>query len=194
MAISAVGVVGSDDAGKTWRFMNNNIRADFLPTKYPEYGQCVHKIDHNLAKPDTLYLQNHGGIYASKNFGDTWSDIGKGLPSDFGFPIGVHPHKADTVYVVPLDGETRYPSKGKFQVWVSRDGGGRWVKSVKGLPSKAYFNVLREAMSFDQEDPCGIYIGTSGGQLYQSIDEGISWTKIADNLPRIHSVSCVTIN
>jgi photosystem II stability/assembly factor-like uncharacterized protein len=191
VAISAVGVMGSDDGGLNWRFMNKNIRADFLPTKYPEYGQCVHKIDLNPSKPDVLYLQNHGGVYVSKDFGEKWLDIGKSLPSDYGFPIGVNRHKPDHVYVVPLETMARYPPNGAFQVWVSNDGGKRWRKSAKGLPERSYFNVLREGMAIDGEDPCGIYLGTTNGELFLSADEGNSWQRIAEHLPRIYSVSCI---
>jgi hypothetical protein len=193
VAISAVGVMGSDDGGLKWGFMNKNIRADFLPAKYPEYGQCVHKIDLNPAKPDVLYLQNHGGVYVSRDFGGTWVDIGKGLPSDYGFPICVHPHRPDKVYVVPVETGPRYPPNGVFQVWISKDGGKRWSKSAKGLPERSYFNVLREAMTMDREEPCGIYLGTTNGELFCSADEGKSWQRIAEHLPRICSVSCISI-
>lgn len=193
VAISAVGVIGTDDGGSKWRFMNKNIRADFLPTKYREYGQCVHKIDLHPSKPDVLYLQNHGGVYVSKDFGEKWIDIGKALPSDYGFPIGVHPHRPDQVYVVPLQIGPRYPPNGAFQVWVSSDGGKRWRKRAKGLPERSYFNVLREAMAMDGEDPCGIYLGTTSGELFCSTDEGNSWQRIAEHLPRIYSVSCVAL-
>jgi hypothetical protein len=190
VAISAVGVMGSDDGGLNWRFMNKNIRADFLPTKYPEYGQCVHKIDLNPSKPDVLYLQNHGGVYMSKDFGEKWTDIGKGLPSDYGFPIGVNPHKPNQVYVVPLEIMARYPPNGAFQVWVTSDSK-RWRKRARGLPARAYFNVLREGMAMDGEEPNGVYLGTTDGQLFCSTDEGSFWQRIAEHLPRIYSVSCV---
>jgi phage pi2 protein 07 len=191
VGISAVGVLGSDDGGEKWRFMNKNIRADFLPEKYPEHGQCVHKIDFNPSRPDALFLQNHGGVYLSRDFGEDWQEIGGSLPSDFGFPIGAHPHEQDKVYVVPVRGETRYPPNGEFQLWVSEDSGKSWFKSSRGLPRRSYFNVLREAMAMDGEEPCGIYVGCTNGQVFCSIDDDKSWQRMAENLPRIFSVSCV---
>jgi photosystem II stability/assembly factor-like uncharacterized protein len=190
VGISAVGVVGSDDGGETWRFMNRGIRANFLPDKYPEFGQCVHKMDAHPDRPETVFLQNHGGVYVSRDFGASWTDIGKQLPSDFGFPIGVHRHDPNTIYVVPVEAEPRYPPRGEFQVWMSADAGKRWKKSARGLPKRVYFNVLREAMGLDTEEPGGVYLGTSTGQLFSSRDDGHSWQKMADGLPQIHSVSC----
>jgi phage pi2 protein 07 len=189
VGISSVGVVGSDDDGATWRFMNRKIRAGFLPYKYPTYGQCVHKIDYNPSKPDTLYLQNHGGVYRSEDFGERWTEADKGLPSDFGFPIAVHRTKQDMVYVFPLEGMGRFPPKGKFQVWITRNGGKDWTASDKGLPERAYFGVLREAVALDGEEPGGVYCGTSTGQVYYSRNEGDSWEEMVRNLPRITSVS-----
>ena len=192
VGISAVGVLGSDNGGDTWRFLNKNIRADFLPSKYPEYGQCVHKMDFHPSRPDTLFLQNHGGVYSSPDFGETWKEIGKGLPSDFGFPIGVHRHQPRTIYAVPLGQEGRYPPQGEFQVWRSSDAGGHWSRSTDGLPKPAYFSVLREAMALDDEEPGGVYLGTTSGQIFSSRDDGTSWEQMASNLPRIHSVACMS--
>jgi phage pi2 protein 07 len=189
VGISSVGVIGSDDAGDTWRFMNKKIRGGFLPNKYPEYGQCVHKIDLNPSKPDTLYLQNHGGVYKSENFGEKWTEISEGLPSDFGFPIAVNRAKADMAYVVPLLPMGRFAPEGKFQVWITSNGGRDWSPSDKGLPEHAYFNVLREALAIDGEEPGGIYLGTTSGQVFYSRDEGGSWQEMVHNLPRITSVS-----
>jgi len=189
VGISSVGVLGSDDGGDKWRFMNKGIRAEFLPNKYPEYGQCVHKIDFNASKPDTLYLQNHGGVYKSEDFGQKWTDISKGLPSDFGFPIGVNRTHRDTAYVVPLVGMGRFPPQGKFQVWVTRNGGKKWMASDAGLPLRAYFGVLREALALDGEEPGGVYCGTTTGQVFYTKNDGASWEKMVDNLPRITSLS-----
>ncbi len=169
--------------------MNKNIRVDFAPVKYPEWGQCVHKIDLNPSKPDTLYLQNHGGVYKSKDFGENWTEIHKGLPSDFGFPIAVNRTKPDTVYVFPLEGMGRFPPKGRFTAWITRDGGKSWTPANKGLPDRAYFNVLREAVAVDGEEKGGIYAGTSTGQVYYSTNEGESWQQMVDYLPRITSLS-----
>ena len=193
VAISAVGVIGSDDGGDKWKFMNKKIRANFLPTKYPEYGQCVHKIDSNPSKPDTLYLQNHGGVYKSENFGEEWTEIGKGLPSDFGFPIAVDRSKPDTAYIFPLDGMERIPPGGKFQAWMTHNGGRDWSAGEKGLPDRAYFGVLREALAVDNEEPGGVYCGTTTGQVFYSRNEGESWQKMVDNLPRITSVSTLSV-
>jgi phage pi2 protein 07 len=189
VAISSVGVVGSDDGGKSWRFMNKKISAGFLPKKYPVYGQCVHKIDSNPSKPDTLYLQNHGGVYRSEDFGEIWTKADKGLPSDFGFPIAVNRTKPDMAYVFPMEGMGRFPPKGKFQVWVTRNGGRDWTVSDKGLPERAYFGVLREAVAVDGEEPGGVYCGTTTGQIFYSRNEGDSWEEMVHNLPRITSVS-----
>lgn len=191
-AISAVGVVGSDDGGIKWRFMNKKISAGFLPNKFPEYGQCVHKIDSNLNKPDTLYLQNHGGVYKSEDFGERWTKTDKGLPSDFGFPIAVNKTKPDMVYVFPVVGMGRFPPNGKFQVWITRNGGKVWEASDKGLPERAYFGVLREAVAVDGEELGGVYCGTTTGQVFYSRNEGGSWEEMVHNLPRITSVSVLS--
>jgi photosystem II stability/assembly factor-like uncharacterized protein len=189
VGISSVGVIGSDDGGKSWRFMNKKIPAAFLPNKFPTYGQCVHKIDLNPSKPDTLYLQNHGGVLKSDDFGERWTRVDKGLPSDFGFPIAVNRTKRDMAYVFPLEGMGRFPPKGKFQVWITRNGGKDWAASDKGLPEHAYFGVLREAVTVDEEEPGGVYCGTSTGQVYYTRNEGDSWDEMVHNLPRITSVS-----
>ena len=189
VGISAVGVIGTDNGGKDWRFMNKNIRVNFSPVKYPEYGQCVHKMDFNPSKPDTLYLQNHGGVYKSTDFGASWTEIEKGLPSDFGFPIAVNRTEPDTAYVFPLEGMGRFPPKGRFRVWKTSDAGKSWTPASKGLPQNAYFGVLREAVAVDDEDSGGIYCGTSTGQVYFSTDEGDSWSQMVDYLPRITSLS-----
>jgi len=189
VGISSVGVLGSEDGGAKWSFMNKGIRAGFLPNKYPKYGQCVHKIDSHPTRPDTLYLQNHGGVYKSEDFGRRWTEISKGLPGDFGFPIAVNRTHPDTVYVVPVFEMGRFPFHGKFQVWMSRNGGKKWVPSGVGLPDRAYFGVLREAMTVDDEEPGGLYCGTTTGQVYYTRDDGNSWEKMVDNLPRITSLS-----
>jgi hypothetical protein len=189
VGISAVGVIGTDNGGKDWRFMNKDIRVDFSPVKYPEYGQCVHKIDFNPSKPDVLYLQNHGGVYKSTDFGESWTEIDKGLPSDFGFPIAVNRTRPDTAYVFPLEGMGRFPPKGRFSAWKTSNGGKDWAAAHKGLPEHAYFNVLREAVAVDGEEKGGVYCGTSTGQVYYSRDEGSTWEQMVDHLPRITSLS-----
>lgn len=192
VGISAVGVIGTDDAGESWRFMNKGIRAGFLPNNYPEFGQCVHKIDFHPSRPNRLYLQNHGGVYRSDDFGGEWTEISQGLPSDFGFPIAVNRTHPDTVYVVPVQGMGRFPTKGRFQVWVSRNGGKKWEPSDEGLPDRAYFGVLREAIAVDDERNGGVYCGTTTGQVYFTRDDGTSWQRMVDNLPRITSLSFLT--
>ncbi|MDG6925776.1 MAG: hypothetical protein JRN09_04430 [Nitrososphaerota archaeon] len=193
-AISAVGVVGSDDGGEDWKFMNKGLSAGFLPKTYPEYGQCVHKIDFHPSRPDTLYLQNHGGVYKSEDFGKKWTGIDEGLPSNFGFPIAVSRTDPDRAYVVPLDGAGRFAPGARFQVWATRNGGQKWTQSEKGLPQRAYFGVLREAMTVDNEEPGGVYCGTTTGQIFYTRDEGRSWEKMVDGLPRITSLSTVLAN
>jgi hypothetical protein len=191
VGISAVGVMGSDDDGRSWRFMNKGIEAGSLPNNYPEFGQCVHKIDFHSSRPDTLFLQNHGGVYVSRDFGERWEKISKGLPSDFGFPICVHRNEPETVYVFPLNGMERFPPNGEFQAWATRNGGRTWARSSEGLPKHAYFGVLRDAAAVDAEEPGGIYCGTTTGQIYFSRDDARSWEKMVENLPRVTSVSCL---
>ncbi|MBI3873167.1 MAG: exo-alpha-sialidase, partial [candidate division Zixibacteria bacterium] len=189
-AISAAGTFRTDDGGRTWNPKNKGVRADFLPDKFPEVGQCVHKLVQNPANPDVLYQQNHCGMYRSDDAGDNWTDLCEGLPSRFGFPMAVHPHKPKTVYVIPEESdETRVTPGGRLSVWRSDDGGGRWRELSQGLPQNgAYQNVLREAMATDTENPAGIYFGTATGQLCFSPDEGESWQTIANWLPPIYSV------
>ena len=169
--------------------MNNNIRADFFPNKHPRYGECVHKIDNNPDQPDTLYLQNHGGVYRSEDYGKNLIEIRKQLSSDFGFPIGVNKTKPDVAYVVPLIGNGRSAPDGSFRVWVTRDAGKAWSPTGRGLPNRAYFGVLREAMAVDAEEPGGIYCGTTDGQIYYTRNEGSTWERMAENLPRVTSLS-----
>jgi photosystem II stability/assembly factor-like uncharacterized protein len=189
VAISTGGVYRSDDGGQTWQPRNQGIAAGFLPDPNPEYGQCVHKIDRSTALPERLYAQNHGGVYRSDDGGDTWLDIAPGLPSDFGFPLVVHPHDPDTVYVLPLAGDTqRFVPEGRMAVWRSRDRGEHWQALSEGLPADAYLVILRDAMATDDCDIHGIYAGTTTGQLYYSRDEGEHWECLADHLPPVYSV------
>jgi hypothetical protein len=189
VGISAAGVYRTDDGGQTWLARNKNVRADFHPDRFPEFGQCVHKLGLHPARPEVLYQQNHCGIYRSDNCGDDWIDIGEDrLPSRFGFPIAVHPHDPNTVYVILEESdENRISVDGQLSVWRSRDAGSSWQRLSQGLPS-AHVVVLREAMATDQLDPAGIYAGTDTGQLIYSRDEGDSWEVLADFLPPILSV------
>jgi photosystem II stability/assembly factor-like uncharacterized protein len=190
VGISAAGVFRSDDGGETWRPRNKNTRADFAPDKFPELGQCVHKIVMAPGKPSRLFQQNHCGMYRSEDAGDDWKDISGGLPSRFGFPIAVHPREAETIWVIPMVGaEMRAFPNGEAAVYHSTNGGRKWRKQTQGLPSRnAHMLVLREAFAADQGDPAGLYFGTETGQLFGSSNEGKDWQLLADFLPPILSV------
>jgi photosystem II stability/assembly factor-like uncharacterized protein len=191
VGISAAGTFSTEDEGGTWEARNQGVRADFLPEKFPKVGQCVHHLALHPNKPQVLYQQNHCGVYRSDDEGKQWIDISDGLPSRFGFPLLIHPHDPDTIYVVPEEGaEFRCPVKGRFGVFRSRDRGESWEKLDKGLPNRdAYLNTYRQAMSADGCDPCGIYLGTSTGQILYSRDDGDSWEVLANWLPPIYSLS-----
>lgn len=190
VAVSAAGVYRTEDDGKTWQARNIGIRVVFLPEKYPEFGQCVHKIVLHPARPERLFLQNHWGLYRSDNRGDSWQDIARGLPSDFGFGMVMHPHDPDSVYILPVESdEFRCTPDGRLRVYRTRNAGASWDALEHGLPQKgAYETVLRDAFSSDSLDPAGIYFGTRSGKLYASRDEGKSWKKILEGLPQIMCV------
>jgi photosystem II stability/assembly factor-like uncharacterized protein len=187
VAMSTGGVYRSDDGGRRWHPRNAGVRAEFNPDKYPEFGQCVHKVVHHPARPGRLFLQNHWGLYRSDDWGDSWHDIANGVPSDFGFAMQMHPHDPDTVYIVPIEADIfRATPEAKLRVYRTRNAGASWEALTKGLPqSGAYENVLRDALTADAFDPAGIYFGTRSGKLYGSRDEGATWTEIADGLPPI---------
>ena len=195
VAISAAGVFSSDDAGKTWHPRNKNTRADFLPTKYPEVGQCVHKMVLAPGSGDLLYQQNHCGVYRSESAGENWTDISKGLLSRFGFPMVAHPRESKTIWVVPhIGAEFRVCPQGALAVYRSTNAGRSWSKQARGLPARdTYVTVLREAMSSDTLDPAGVYFGTQTGQLYYSRDEGRQWSLLAGSLPQIFSVEAAVV-
>ncbi len=195
VAISAAGVYRTDDGGRTWRARNVGVRAEFLPDKHPEFGQCVHKVVHHPARPERLFLQNHWGLYRSDDWGDTWHDIANGVPSDFGFAMAAHPHDPDTVYIVPLESDVfRCTPEAKLRVYRTRDAGATWEPLGRGLPQRnAYETVLRDALATDRHDPAGVYFGTRSGKLFASRNEGGSWQLIADGLPSIVCVKAAVV-
>jgi photosystem II stability/assembly factor-like uncharacterized protein len=197
IAMSTGGVYRSDDGGRSWRARNAGVRAQFLPEeqRYPEFGQCVHKVVHHPGRSGRLFLQNHWGLYRSDDWGDSWKDIANGVPSDFGFAMQMHPHDPDTVYIVPIEADTfRATPEAKLRVYRTKNAGASWEPLTRGLPqSGAYENVLRDALTADSFDSAGIYFGTRSGKLYGSRDEGATWTEIADALPPIVCVKTGTL-
>lgn len=195
VAVSSGGFYRTEDGGTTWQARNNGVRVVFTPEKYPEFGQCVHKVVLHESRPERLFLQNHFGLYRSDNRGDSWQDIAHGLPSDFGFAMVMHPHDPDCVYILPVESdEFRCTPEGHLRVYRTRNAGGSWEGLTRGLPQKgAYETVLRDAMSPDSLDPAGIYFGTRSGKLYASKDEGKNWKKIVDGLPQILCVKAAVI-
>jgi len=195
LGISAVGVFKTEDAGNSWTLKNKNVRADYSPDKYPEFGQCVHKLVMDPKAPDHLYQQNHCGVYRSEDAAENWVEISKGLPSGFGFPMATHPHESNTFYVVPEQGDFfRVAANREFAVYGTRNSGKTWRKLNRGLPGKnAYLGCHREGLATDQLDPAGIFVGTRMGHLFSSINEGREWKLTAQWLPPIHSVSTATM-
>lgn len=195
IGISAVGCMRTDDGGQTWVFANKNTRADFLPEKYPEYGQCIHRFVQHPTQPDVLYQQNHCGIYKTLNAGEDWIDIQHSLPSEFGFPIAIDTHHPDTVFVVVEDPYGRQNVGEHFSVYRTRNGGESWEPLTDGLPAGqgVRLGVLRHSMCTDAQDPCGVYVGTNTGQIFASRNSGDSWNLIADFLPSINSVTATVI-
>jgi len=195
IAVSTGGCYRTDDGGQTWAPFNRNVRADFMPDPFPEYGQCVHKMALHPAQPQVIYQQNHCGVYRTDNAGGEWIDIGEGrLPSRFGFPIAVHPHEPRTIYIaLEQSDEYRLSVDGRFAVWRSRDAGESWEHLTDGLPEHAQLVVLREAMATDTLGDAGIYVGTNTGQLFHSRDAGDHWELLADYLPPIQSVEAAVL-
>ena len=196
VAISTAGMYVTEDGGETWRPSNKGVRADFLPDKHPEFGQCVHKVAQSKVRPDRMYLQNHWGLYRTDDRGETWEDIANGVPSDFGFAVGIHPTNPDTAWIVPLESDGfRCTPEGKLRVYKTENAGKKWKPMTKGLPQDdAYETVLRDAMAVDSLDPVGVYFGTRNGKLFGSHDEGKRWSEIADGLPAVVSVKVARIS
>jgi hypothetical protein len=190
IAISAAGAFRSDDAGATWRPINRGLKSDYIPDEEAEVGHCVHRIAMHPSRPDVLFMQKHWDVLRTDNAGELWHEVSGNLPTDFGFVIDVHAHEPETIYVVPIKSDSEhYPLDGKLRVYRSRTGGNDWEALTAGLPQRdCYVNVLREAMDVDSLDPCGVYFGTTGGQVYASADAGDHWTAIVRDLPAVLSV------
>jgi len=195
VAISAAGAFRTDDGGKNWKPINRGLYSQYIPNPAAEIGHCVHHIAMNPKRPGVLFMQKHWHVMRSDDAGDNWTKISGNLPTDFGFVIDVHAHEPETIYVVPIksDGE-HYVHEGKLRVYRSRTGGNEWEALTKGLPqSNCYVDVLRDAMAVDSLDKCGIYFGTTGGQVYASADAGDSWAPIVRDLPAVLSVEVQTL-
>jgi hypothetical protein len=195
VAMSTGGVYVTEDAGKSWSARNTGVKAYFLPDQFPEFGQCVHKIAQNQARPERFFLQNHHGVYRSDDAAASWTSIADGLPSDFGFPIVVHPHRPDVVYNFPLTADARrFPPDARCRVYRSEDAGQSWQALTNGLPQESFWSiVLRDAMCSDDADRAGVYFGSRGGEVYASRDEGESWQRIAAHLPDVLSVRAALV-
>ena len=195
IAISAAGVFRSDDAGESWRPINRGLRSEQIPDPTAEVGHCVHRIAMHPSRPSVLFMQKHWDVMRSDDAGESWTDVGGNLPTDFGFPIDVHSHEPNTIYVVPIKSDSEhYVPDAKLRVYRSRTGGHEWEALTKGLPQRhCYVNVLRDSMAVDALDPCGVYFGTSGGQVYGSADAGDSWAPIVRDLPPVVSVEAQTL-
>lgn len=196
VAISAAGVFRSDDAGNSWRPMTKGLSSQGIPDPTAEVGHCVHHIAIHDSRPEVLFMQKHWGVLRSDDAGESWNEISGNLPSDFGFVIGVHAHQAETIYVIPITSDSEhYPPEGKLRVFRSRTGGHEWEPLTTGLPQEnCYVNVLRDAMTIDSLDPCGIYFGTTGGQIYASNDAGTTWSTITRDLPAVLSLEVQTLS
>jgi len=195
IAISAAGAFRTDDGGKTWRPINRGLKSQFLPDPTAEIGHCVHRIAAHKSRPGVLFMQKHWDVMRSDDGGDSWREVSGDLPTDFGFVIDVHTHEPETIYVIPIKSDSEhFPPEGKLRVYRSRTGGNEWEPLGKGLPqSDCYVNVLRDAMAVDSLDTCGVYFGTTGGQVYASRDAGNNWTPIVRDLPTVLSVEVQTL-
>jgi photosystem II stability/assembly factor-like uncharacterized protein len=195
IAISSAGAFRTDDGGKSWKPINRGLVSEQIPDPTAEVGHCVHRIAMHPSRPDVLFMQKHWDVMRSDDAGETWREVSGDLPTDFGFPIDVHAHEPDTIYVVPIKSDSEhFPPDGQLRVYRSRTGGGEWEALTKGLPQRdCYVNVLRDAMAVDTLDSCGIYFGTTGGQVYASRDAGDTWSAIVRDLPAVLSVEVQTL-
>ncbi|HEV8076195.1 MAG TPA: hypothetical protein VGP66_10120 [Candidatus Acidoferrum sp.] len=196
IAISAAGAFRSDDAGNTWKPINQGLVSQFIPDPNAEVGHCVHHVAMHPSKPDTLFMQKHWDVMRSDNAGDRWHEVSGNLPTDFGFVIDVHAHEPETIYVAPIKSDSEhFVPDGKLRIYRSKSGGNDWEALTKGLPqSDCYVNILRDAMAVDSLDSCGVYFGTSGGQVYASSNAGDSWMPIVRDLPAVLSVEVQTLS
>ena len=196
IAISAAGAFRTDDGGKTWKPINRGLRSQYIPDPDAEIGHCVHHVTMHPSRPEVLYMQKHWDVMRSDNAGDLWKEVSGNLPTDFGFVIDVHAHEPETIYVVPIKSDSEhYVHDGRLRVYRSRSGGNEWEALTNGLPqANCYVNVLRDAMAVDSLDQCGIYFGTTGGQVYASADAGDSWSPIVRDLPAVLSVEVQTLS
>ena len=195
VAISAAGAFRSDDDGGSWRPINRGLRSEQIPNPTAEVGHCVHRIVMHRSRPAVLFMQKHWDVMRSDDAGESWREVSGNLPTDFGFPIDVHAHEPETIYVVPITSDSEhYPPDGRLRVYRSRSGGNEWEALTSGLPQRhCYVNVLRDAMAVDALDPCGVYVGTTGGQVYGSADAGNRWAPIVEHLPAVVSVEVQTL-
>jgi hypothetical protein len=195
IAISAAGAFRTDDGGKSWKPINRGLRSQYIPDPNAEIGHCVHRIALHPSRPNTLFMQKHWDVMRTDDAGENWREISGNLPTDFGFPIDVHAHEPETIYVVPIKSDSEhFPPEGKLRVYRSKTGGNEWEALTNGLPQQdCYVNILRDAMAVDQLDNCGIYFGTTGGQVYCSPNGGDNWTAIVRDLPAVLSVEVQTL-
>jgi photosystem II stability/assembly factor-like uncharacterized protein len=195
VAISAAGAFRTDDGGQTWRPVNRGLKSEGIPDETAEVGHCVHRLAMHPSRPEVLFMQKHWDVMRTDNAGESWQEVSGNLPTDFGFAIDVHAHEPETVYVVPIKSDSEhYPLDGKLRVYRSRTGGNEWEALTNGLPQRdCYVNVLRDAMAVDSLDACGVYFGTTGGQVYATADAGDTWSPIVRDLPPVLSVEVQTL-
>ena len=195
IAISAAGAFRTDDGGTSWTPINRGLKSQYIPDPDAEVGHCVHRIAMHPSRPDTLFMQKHWDVMRTDDAGGQWTEVSGNLPTDFGFPIDVHAHEPETIYVVPITSDSHhFPPEGKLRVYRSRTGGNDWEPLTVGLPQQdCYVNVLRDAMAVDDLDSCGVYFGTTGGQVYASANGGDTWAPIVRDLPAVLSVEVQTL-